>query len=370
MDKKVKVVHISTVHSCQDPRIFLKECRSLAEEGHEVHLITPDGIEDIRDKVHIHEFKTQFKSRAIRFFKSPTDIFKQALSYNPDVIHFHDPELIPVALKIHNRHGSVSIIYDIHEDNTTAIEQREYLPSFIKPFVKKVVQLYESRAEKELYTIIAEKYYKKRFPNAIEVLNYPELDWMEKKNYQQNRYPGIIYAGNVREDRGALNHAKILTYIEDIELWSIGRCTSELYRKMKAEAGSCENRLITEGIDEYVPFETIIKKYKSKNWLAGLAIFPYSDHVKEKQLTKFFEYMAAGIPIIYSNFPEWRKLLDPLNVGFAVNPDSANEIKLAIERLKSDKDLWEEKSKNGQKIVKHFSWQSQEKALFDMYKNF
>lgn len=369
MNKKAKVVHITTVHSWQDPRIFLKECRSLAKNGYEVHLITPDGIDEIRDGVHIHKLKYQPANRFLRFLKAPANIFEQALSLEPNIIHFHDPELIPAALKINNKNDAVSVIHDIHEDNITAIEQREYLPAFIKPLVKKVVQYYENRASKELYTIIAEKYYEKRFPEAVPILNYLDLGWIEEKNFEEERYPGIIYTGNVREERGALNHAKILSYTEDVELWNIGRCTSALYHKMETAAGSGKDRLIVEGLDEYVPFNTIIEKYKSRNWLAGLAIFPYSEHVKEKQLTKFFEYMAAGIPIIYSNFKAWRELLDPLDVGIAVDPDNEKEIDNAVKLLKSDHDLWKRKSLNGQNKVDHFSWDEEENVLINFYES-
>jgi glycosyltransferase involved in cell wall biosynthesis len=369
MNKKTKVIHLSTVHSWQDPRIFLKECRSLSNAGYEVHLITPDGIDEKRDDVHIHKLNYEPENRLDRFFKASSEIFSQSLSLKPNIIHFHDPELIPQALKLKKKSG-IPIIYDIHEDNVTAIQHREYIPSFLKPFLIWLVKYFEKKAANELSIIIAEQYYKNRFENSTSILNYPDLTWMKKKTYSQELYPGILYTGNVREDRGALHHARILSKVDDIKLWSIGKCTSALFSQMKQEAGEREDAIIAKGIDGYVRLEEIVEIYKSRNWLAGLAIFPKSEHVKEKQLTKFFEYMAAGIPIVYSDFPKWCELLEPLDVGIAVDPENLEEVIEAIKLLQYDKNIWQRKSMNGQEVVKNFSWKCQEKKLFKFYERF
>ena len=56
-------------------------------------------------------------------------------------------------------------------------------------------------------------------------------------------------------------------------------------------------------------------------WTAGLALFPDTPHYREKELTKFFEYMAAGLPIICSDFPVWRELVERHRLGLCVDPE-------------------------------------------------
>ena len=366
MGENIIVAHVSTVHSWQDPRIFDKECCSLTQAGFEVHLITPDGNGEKVDGVQVHALNKKINNRFERFFIASKKIFQQALELNPDIIHFHDPELIPEALKV-NKRSEVEIIYDIHEDNTTAIKQREYVPELIKPLIIKLVDYYEQRAYEDLHTIVAEKYYQERFAQATPILNYPVLDWLEERK-NGPIYPGLIYTGNVREDRGALHHAEILSYISDVEVWSIGRCEESLYQQMKAKAGNRDDKLITRGVGDYVPFEKLVELYKSKNWLAGLALFPKSEHMQRKHLTKFFEYMAAGIPIIYSDMEEWKRLLEPLEVGVAVNPNDQNEIEEAILKLQNNTGLHNEMGRNGQKAVQEkFNWGQEEKKLIDFY---
>ena len=45
----MRIVHISSVHPWKDPRIFLKQCCSLAAQGFDVHLLTPDSLNEVRE---------------------------------------------------------------------------------------------------------------------------------------------------------------------------------------------------------------------------------------------------------------------------------------------------------------------------------
>ena len=46
---------------------------------------------------------------------------------------------------------------------------------------------------------------------------------------------------------------------------------------------------------------------------------------------KMFGYMAAGILVIASNFPLWRKIVEGNKCGFCVNPLNYKEISGAIQ---------------------------------------
>ena len=71
MEKKTKVVHITTVHKRTDVRILQKECTSLAKSGYEVHLIVADskGDETTEYGVNIHDIGTS-TGRLQRIFSS------------------------------------------------------------------------------------------------------------------------------------------------------------------------------------------------------------------------------------------------------------------------------------------------------------
>ena len=67
--------------------------------------------------------------------------------------------------------------------------------------------------------------------------------------------------------------------------------------------------LILDGVGFYVPHKRMLERCK-ETWTAGIAIFPFTEHYYEKELTKFFEYMVAGLPVVLSHFPTWRALVE------------------------------------------------------------
>src|SRR3954447_1248792 len=94
-----RVVHMSSVHMPHDPRIYGKECRTLAAAGYEVHLIAPSTTNGSRDGVCIWGVGGSAPSnRARRMTRTVAEVTRLARGLDADVYHFHDPELIPSGL--------------------------------------------------------------------------------------------------------------------------------------------------------------------------------------------------------------------------------------------------------------------------------
>src|SRR5699024_9269542 len=128
------------------------------------------------------------------------------------------------------------------------------------------------------------------------ILNYPKIN-DTLLNITRESLPvedKLLYTGNVSVDRGALIHARLLKLDSSIALHCIGQCPSDLAKTMYTIAGDETDRLHIDGIEQYIEREKIDATYAERNWLAGLALFPPTDHYMRKELTKFFEYMAAG----------------------------------------------------------------------------
>src|SRR5262249_17937063 len=128
----LRVVHLTSVHSALDPRIFKKECRSLARAGFDVTVIGPYPETTVTEQVHIQPVK-KYRSRVARMTRTAWHVFRQACRLDADVYHFHDPELIPVALLL--RSTGKKVVYDIHEDYPKDILYKSYLPRWSRRFV-------------------------------------------------------------------------------------------------------------------------------------------------------------------------------------------------------------------------------------------
>ena len=267
-------------------------------------------------------------------------VVKKGLEQEAAVYHIHDPELIPHGLIL--RLLGKRVIYDVHEDYVTSIKQKTYLPRVLRLISAGIFDWFE-RASARLFTVIlAERYYARRFPTGVQVLNYPRIEEFYFRpntgnihfaQIKSKYHKKLIYSGTVSVDRGALIYAKMVANIDDIEVTVVGRCHPALAQRMRKVAAGGADRLHIIGEGYYVPFQKIAELYASSDWIAGLAIFPDTPHYREKELTKFFEYMAAGIPIICSDFPVWRDLIESSRVGLCVDPNNIDNIAAAIEQL-------------------------------------
>lgn len=371
----MRIVHISSVHPWKDPRIFLKQCSSLAANGFEVHLLTPDSLDQEHNGVHLHRVWNQDPAKLNKSILSklmrPVKLFTMARNLKPDVIHFHDPELIPWAL-VHRAMG-YTMVYDIHEDNMTVIRHRNYIPSYLKGLLSSLVGWIEGLAHSVMPTVLAEAYYQRRFPKGVVVANYHNISAnkeevsLEQGPVNEEGESHVLYTGNVEIERGVKQYIEGIRPLSKVHLHLIGRTYQRTFDKTEDDQKGLENRIHWEGVGSYVPFSRILERYAERNWLAGLVVFPYNDHYQNKQLTKFFEYMAFGIPIIYTDFSEWEKLLDPLEVGIAVNPEKPAELVSALDRLREDQILWQTYAQNALHHSKQFSWEHEAVKLTTLY---
>jgi glycosyltransferase involved in cell wall biosynthesis len=101
---------------------------------------------------------------------------------------------------------------------------------------------------------------------------------------------------------------------------------------------------------------------------AGLVTFlPESNHV-EAEPNKLFEYMAAGLPVIASDFPAWRELLDGVDCALFVDPTDPRDIARAIDWVVEHPEEAEDMGRRGRKAIEErFNWEAEGKKLVGLY---
>ncbi|WP_372997154.1 glycosyltransferase [Marinobacter sp.] len=150
---------------------------------------------------------------------------------------------------------------------------------------------------------------------------------------------------------------------------AIGRCSEELAaRLVKMDGDHNAASIELRGVGRFVEFADIIGAYSEGGWLAGIALFPDTVHYREKELTKFFEYMAVGLPIVASNFPVWKTLIEDQGVGICVNPDDNEAIEKALDWLRDHPEEAAEMGRRGKRLAREkYSWDSQAENLIGLY---
>src|SRR5699024_3732407 len=88
----------------------------------------------------------------------------------------------------------------------------------------------------------------------------------------------------------------------------------------------------------------------------------------KKELTKFFEDMNVGLPIICSNFPVWKEFIEKYKCVIVIDPYNKQEINEAQQKLIDKPEIGYEIGKNGKKAVaSELNWEVEEGKLLDWY---
>ena len=82
---------------------------------------------------------------------------------------------------------------------------------------------------------------------------------------------------------------------------------------------------------------------------------------------KVFEYMSSRRPMVVSDIPAMRELLDDSMAVF-VEPDNPKALAEGIDKLLSDKEKVEEITKNAYDKVKNLTWEKRAEAILDFIK--
>jgi glycosyltransferase involved in cell wall biosynthesis len=84
--------------------------------------------------------------------------------------------------------------------------------------------------------------------------------------------------------------------------------------------------------------------------------------------TKLFEYMAAGLPIVTSDLPNQKRIIEESQGGLLARPEEPASFAAAIRRLVEDPVLARRLGASGQRAFRErFSWESQMPALLGFY---
>jgi len=365
------ICHVSSVHSAGDPRIRLKQLASVSQRYGRTIFITGDlesPVSDNKsDRIEIKKVSPGRKNRILRLLITSPRCILVALRFKAEIYHLHDPELLPWAWILRLSGGK--IVYDTHEDYVSSIGQKKYLPRLVRKIFGYAIGILEKILSTGYRKVIAEKYYAKRFPDAVPVLNYPVLKDLLPINAFSACSMAVIYTGNITPDRGAFDMAAFHNYSEKYKVKAVGRCSQSLHGKLDTfEQSFTKQPIEVEGVGYFVQFSEIISAYRECRWLAGVALFPNTEHYREKELTKFFEYMAVGLPIIASDFPVWKRLIEDQGVGICVPPGDNQSIESALNWLKANPGEAQEMGRRGKELARtQYSWESQAARLIDFY---
>ncbi len=364
--RSVTTTHLTSVHARDDPRIFEKECRSLARSGHAVALIVADGKgADIVGGVRIEDVGKP-RGRVQRMLVTSRRVLKRALELDSDIYHFHDPELIPVGLALKRRDRRV--IYDIHEDVPQQLMVKPYLPYGFRGIASFVFNRAQRPALKRFDALIVpqpamvEPYSK--FSKTVLVENFVDInEWPEWRGLDYSSLR-LFHAGTLTAERGLFNMLNVAERLDGGDtLILAGPINDELRDRTRGHGGWVRARYL--GV---LAAGELRAEYGRCN--IGLILYNNVGQYHMSYAVKLFEYMLNGIPVVMPNFGDWIGFNHENRCGLNVNPTNADEVIAALRFIRDNPDAAAEMGMNGRRAVRdRYHWRVAEGRLLGLYRD-
>ncbi|MBQ7489492.1 MAG: glycosyltransferase family 4 protein [Bacteroidales bacterium] len=361
---KNKICHLTSVHPTFDTRIFWKECVSLQRAGFDVSLVVAGATDQVADGVKIYGVK-KFPDRFSRILKSGKPILQKALEIDADIYHFHDPELLSVGKKLSAK--GKKVIYDSHEDLPRQILTKPWIPKFMRGLVSKLVEFVENSRVRKMSAVVAatphiqERFQKVTKAQVISVCNYPIISEITYNNNWEKKEKAVCYVGGLFLERGIFEMVR-----------AAGAANVRLKLAGSFSPAALKTQVESEPAWKNTDFYGFIGREEINRLLgesmAGLLLLHPMPSYKDSLPIKLFEYMAAGIPVICSDFPLWKSIVYESGCGVCVNPQDLEKISEEIISITENPEKAREMGENGHKaVLEKYNWGTQEKILLELY---
>jgi len=364
-----KVCILTTVHPPFDTRVFHKEAKTLARAGYEVVLIARHARSETVDGVRIIALPEP-RGRLSRIFALTLRALRLAVRENADVYHFHDPELIPAGVMLKILMGR-RIIYDVHEDYAKQLLSKPYIPLALRCPVAALVGAVERLSARFIdcaVTAFDVTENLSRYRIARGVRNYPIVSLFPENGERpgDKKSFDVVYVGALFKTRGITEIVRAMEHVapeRDVRLTLCGTFSPQSYRyEIENLKGFERTRYM--GI---IPHESVPDVLSKAD--AGIVCLHPTPNYIEAIPVKMFEYMAAGIPVVASNFPRVREVVESNFCGLCVDPTKPGEIARAIEYLDDNRELSKRMGENGRNaVLKKYRWESERQKLLEIYK--
>jgi glycosyltransferase involved in cell wall biosynthesis len=362
-----KIRHVTTVHTIRDPRIFHKQCRSLAALGYDVGLIACHDRHEVIDGVRIVALDRP-RGRLDRMARVGWNAYRAASAERADVYHLHDPELLWVGMLL--KLGRHRVIYDVHEDVPKQIMSKHWIPRRARRLVAKAFALVEGLSARIVDGIVAATpSIARKFPagKTVVVQNFPEASFAntgDGATPRGERSDAFVYTGGLMEIQGVREMAEAFALLPADMTGTVAGTfhPQELEAEIAALPGWRRVRFLGQ-----VPRAEIVHAMDRAR--AGIVLNHPAPNYLDAYSTKMFEYMARGLPVVCSNFPLWAEIVGGAECGIAVDPRDATAIAGAIRSLNEDAALALRLGENGRRaIAERYNWEAELLKLEGLYR--
>jgi len=339
------------------------------EWGHEVKIIAPcsedaGSVEDNVIRISKSITSVPFSGSVSRITLSPRIYrpVKRILKQEQfDVIHLHEPLMptVPLFVLRHSKTVNVGTFHAYREKRHLALET---IHPMLQPLVDKLdAKICVSEAARELISRYFPGHYM-IIPNGIDVQHFggPHVQPIEK--YNDGR-PNILFVGRLEKRKGFRYLMRAYPYIveaiPDARLIVVGAYDKEgkepfvRYARMHHLSS--------------VKFVGRVSPAELPRYYRTCDVFCAPSTGFESFGIVLLEAMAAGKPIVATNIPGYRNILDDGQEGLLVEPENEHALADAVIGLLRNPSLRREMSERGRRKAARYDWPIIARQILELY---
>jgi glycosyltransferase involved in cell wall biosynthesis len=302
-----------------------------------------------------------------------TDKYLKKKKIKADVYHCHDLNTLYIGQKLAKKHKA-RLVYDSHE--LYVYRNRPYIPPRIfhkkeEAFERKYIQRADAviTVSKSIAGYMEKKY---NIDKPHLIMNAPkknkapeEIQYSLRKELNLNdNQKLLLYSGGITFSRGLDRVIESLAEMEELFFVMMGYGQEGFKNYLKAVA-------VNHGVSNRMAFYGPVPSEKVTAWTASadLGIAPIENVCLSYYYcapNKIFEYIQGGLPVVASNFPDLKNIVEKNNIGLTCDISDPKEIAKAVDRVFNKYTTY---LNNVEKIKNRYCWENEEIKLMELYKD-
>lgn len=362
-----------------------KEAHSLATAGYVVTVVADAGTglpdREARDGYRILRVtRPSTGLRGVRFLLHLRRLERVLAATRPHILHAHDSDaLLPISRVARRLH--IPFVLDAHElwlGREPRGRSRLYRGLFWA-FYMLVERCHVPRAHAHItVSSVIARYLERRYgvgPVTV-VPNFPQLEPGPPRRLELRELPGgqhlpegvpvVLHLGSAMPGRGVEQVVQALTLLPGVHLALLGSGDSGL----RIRAALAESHGVANRVHVLPPVGTNDVVAAAASATVGVApIIPDTPNNAASMPNKLFQYLAAGLPVVVSDLPQLREVVNESGAGIALDTGDPTKIAAAIADLLADRVGLAERSRLARLAAEErYNWTVSERELLNVYR--